>query len=236
MASIDEKSPLGKFVDFVRGVASALVGVPTALAASVLVGTMFLMAESMNICYSHVRKTVTGEKKIIFEPVLNDISESLKGAFFSVWTEWGIYGFRKGAEYAVEVKNSILAHDGYTSPFNELGHIYHNPKEADPSKAVELAQQEISKFFQNDKLQDPASKGIYNTMNQVLTAAQHQPNVTQNAMANLTNQGLIPPPQVSASGNNSPNNSPALPPAGGPAGPGSGRPLNVKGKKKRTPS
>lgn len=234
MSVADEKSSLEKFANFVRGVASALVGIPTALSASVLVGTMFMMAESMNICYSHVRKTVTGEKKIIFEPVLNDLSESLKGAFVAVWTEWGIYGFKKGAEFGVEVKNAVMAHEGYKNPFNEPDYIYHNPKEADPSKAMELAQQEISKFFQNEKLQDPASREMHNMMNQTLTMAQQQPNVTQNAMTNLTSQGLIPPPPPQTQAGNAPNNSPSLPPASGPSGPNNGRPLNVKGKKKRT--
>lgn len=102
-----DRSTIGQIANFVRLVASAVIGIPTALAASVVMGSLFLAVEFANIMYSHAIKNSIGLKVLKFTPALAAASDFFKNAVVKCWSEWGVYPYITAATYVAEALDSF---------------------------------------------------------------------------------------------------------------------------------
>ena len=77
----------------VRAVASATVGIPLALATTVVVGTAALTTSAMNYCWSHVVKKSAFAKELHFDKSLDSLQKSMWGFLGATWTQLGLYTY-----------------------------------------------------------------------------------------------------------------------------------------------
>ncbi len=105
MADTSTKSALVKFANVIRGVASAVVGIPVAIAATIVVGTAFMIVNAARIAELQFRKVWGNPTVKVENPGLLAASDFLWGAMGKIWTGFGIYAplemakqFRSSAE------------------------------------------------------------------------------------------------------------------------------------------
>lgn len=88
-----------KIANLVRGLTSLLVGIPTAVAASVIVGTLFFAVELTNVLASHLTKNTIYQNVFKFSPGLEAASQFLKGSLVKIWSQWGVYPYIETAKF-----------------------------------------------------------------------------------------------------------------------------------------
>ena len=80
----------------VRFVASATVGLPLALAASVVVGTTALTLRAMDKCWSEFYKKAFSTD-VVPNAFLKGAADASFAAFATIWTGFGFYAFKEAA-------------------------------------------------------------------------------------------------------------------------------------------
>lgn len=142
--------------NLVRAITSFLVGLPVALATSVLVGAAYLMVEFANLCHSSIVKDGF-KKKLVEKPGFKAASEFLEKAFVGVWTEFGIYGYLKVAETMVQAANTFRARHGEMDPPHNTLPGTSPQANIDQTKILKEVANIISNFFQPSNNVTPVS-------------------------------------------------------------------------------
>ncbi len=132
--------------NFGRAIASFLVGIPTALATSVLVGTAYLMVEAANLCHSSIVKDGF-KKKLVEKPGFKAASEFLEKAFFGVWTGFGVYGYLKAAEGLVQAANTFRVRHGEMDPPHDTSPGTSPQANIDQTKILKEVANIVANFF-----------------------------------------------------------------------------------------
>jgi hypothetical protein len=95
----------------VRGIASCLVGLPVAVAATAVLITSWAVMSVIKHTQAEVIRYYGGGKEVKYNPTLQSIGDFLWESTSKVWTEFGIYGYVEAAkllrEQAEHIQNDM---------------------------------------------------------------------------------------------------------------------------------
>lgn len=96
----------------VRAFISAFIGIPTAAAATCLVGATLAVAEIAKYGERSLRVNF-GETKAVDNPTLVALTDALEGAIKTTWSQWGVFPYTTAAVAIQEAAEGLQNSMGY---------------------------------------------------------------------------------------------------------------------------
>ncbi len=109
---------MAKPLNILKGIASLFIGIPTAIAATVAVGTIAVAAKVGSVQFSEWMTSATGIKTLRMDAGWAAFSDSLWGSVGSIWTKWGVYPYIEAGKYVSNIMGEAAFNGGVNPGVN----------------------------------------------------------------------------------------------------------------------
>ncbi len=120
------KNLFGGIFKALKGISSILVGLPVGFALSVCTFSFYLVMEGVNILNVHVKRALgTNKKQLVYDPVLNAVTNFFYDATASICTKWALRYELKALEEIDKKAGQYLERKGYENKGGQYSaHVY----------------------------------------------------------------------------------------------------------------
>ncbi|HLD77238.1 MAG TPA: hypothetical protein VI861_03805 [Rickettsiales bacterium] len=163
----------------IKKISAPFVGIPIALALSVVFFTGYVIASSANLSFAHLRKKRGfGAEELFYNPTWKSISDALLGLTVGVWTKYGVSFYTDELKQFFEKTEKFFERIGMESSSELTGGIDNENSRGSKviaSKAYSTLLEDNNKpKSTNNSLRQPSAESLKPPPRNMLKSSHHQ--------------------------------------------------------------